>query len=83
MKTATVRELRNNYTKLLRWVRAGGEIVITQRGSPVARLVPEKGAKSKMVNWADSPALARDRKGERKLSAEESARLLEESRGQW
>ena len=40
MKTATVRELRNHYTGLLRWVAAGEEVLITQKGEPVARLIP-------------------------------------------
>lgn len=83
MKTATVRQLRNNYTDLLRWVKAGDEVIITQRGTPVARLIPEKAAESERVDWAESPALGRNRKDERELSAEDSARLLGESRGRW
>jgi hypothetical protein len=31
MKTATVRDLRNHYTKVLRWVSAGEGVLITQR----------------------------------------------------
>lgn len=64
-------------------MKAGDEDVITQRGTPVARWIPVKAAESGRVNWAKSPALGRDRKDERKLSAEDSARLLGESRGQW
>ena len=38
-----IREARINLSKLIRDVRNGMEIVITDRGSPVARLVPAEG----------------------------------------
>jgi len=40
MKTAGIREARQNLSGLLEEVRAGHEVVITDRGKPVARLVP-------------------------------------------
>lgn len=83
MRTATVRDLRNHYTSLLSWVGAGEEIVITQRGKPVARLVPENPEASKKVNWADSPAVTRDRTDERILTAQESLDLIHEAAGKW
>jgi prevent-host-death family protein len=83
MQTATVRELRNHYTRLLTRVRAGEEIVITQRGEPVARLIPERPVEPKKVNWADSPALTRDRTGERMLTGEEALDLIHEAAGKW
>lgn len=83
MKTATVRQLRNEYTKLLRWVAAGEEIVITRRGQTVARLVPEKPAPQKKVDWTQSPAFKRDRSKEKVMSAETAARILSESRSRW
>jgi prevent-host-death family protein len=83
MQTATVRELRNHYTRLLTRVRAGEEIIITQRGKPVARLIPERPAEPKKVNWADSPALTRDRTGERMLTGEEALDLIHEAAGKW
>jgi prevent-host-death family protein len=82
MKTATVRDLRNHYTGLLRWIAAGEEIVITRRGKPLARLVPEKPA-PKHVNWAESEAVTRDRSGERVLTAEESLQLVKDAGGHW
>jgi len=83
MRTATVRDLRNHYTSLLGWISAGEEIIITQRGIPVARLIPEKLAKPGKVNWADSPAVLRDRSAEPILSAEESSQLIHDAAGQW
>lgn len=38
-----IREARINLSRLIRDVRSGMEIVITDRGTPVARLVPARG----------------------------------------
>ena len=83
MQTATVQELQNHATRLLRRVQAGEEIVITERGESIARLVPEKPADLKKVNWAESPAVTRDRTGERMLTAQESLDLIHEASGKW
>ena len=40
MKEAGIREARQNLSALIEDVRKGHEIVITDRGRPVARLVP-------------------------------------------
>ncbi len=40
MRTAGIREVRQNLSALLREVKKGREIVITDRGEPVARLTP-------------------------------------------
>jgi prevent-host-death family protein len=83
MRRATVRDLRNRYTVLLRWIRAGEEIVITRRGEPVARLVPESTGAAPEVDWSQSPAVGRDRSHARMLSTEETASLIHEAGGRW
>jgi prevent-host-death family protein len=83
MRKATVRDLRNRYTSLLRWIRAGEEIVITRRGKPVARLVPEPAAAAAEIDWSQSPAVNRDRSTARQLTAEESAAILRDASGEW
>jgi prevent-host-death family protein len=40
MKKAGIREARQNLSALIDEVKKGREIVITERGKPVARLVP-------------------------------------------
>ena len=40
MRTAGVREARQNLSALLDEVKAGREVLITERGRPVAKLVP-------------------------------------------
>ena len=83
MRTATVRDLRNQCTSLLSWVSAGEEIVITQRGKAVARLVPEKPEEPKKVNWSEAPEITRDRSGERILTAQESLDLIHDAASKW
>lgn len=83
MRKATVRDLRNRYSSLLRWIKAGEEILITQRGKPVARLVPERVGAIGRVDWSQSPAVARDRSAEPVLTAEESAAIIQEAGGRW
>jgi prevent-host-death family protein len=46
MKKAGIREARQNLSALLDEVRKGHEITITDRGRPVARLVPPQPATS-------------------------------------
>jgi antitoxin (DNA-binding transcriptional repressor) of toxin-antitoxin stability system len=83
MKTATVRELRNRYTTVLKWIDAGEQVAISKRGVIIARLVPEKVWSSKGVDWTTSAAFRRDRSGERVLSATETAALLSDNKGHW
>ena len=83
LKTATVRELRNNYTSVLRWVSAGEDVLITQRGVVIARLSPETAKTADSVDWASSPEVLRDRSGDVVLSAEQSAEMLTQAGGRW
>ena len=83
MKTATVRDLRNRYTSLLSWIGAGEEILITQRGKTIARLIPEQDHTSQSVDWSQSPAVKRDRSGVHRLTVAESLELIHEAGGKW
>ena len=40
MKTATVSKLKASLSKYLRSVKAGEEILVTERGRPIAKLTP-------------------------------------------
>jgi len=40
MKTASVRDLRNNFAKVSRWLEAGEKIEITKRGVPLGMITP-------------------------------------------
>jgi prevent-host-death family protein len=47
MKKAGIREARQNISELIEFVRKGREILITDRGRPVARLVPAEKANAR------------------------------------
>ena len=47
MKEVGIRELRQNLSALLDMVKRGSEIVVTDRGRPVARLVPPRRPRAK------------------------------------
>lgn len=83
LKTATVRDLRNRYTSVLRWVSAGEDVLITQRGIVIARLSPETAQSAQVVDWASSPEVLRDRSQDHVLSAEQSAEIQAEAGGRW
>jgi len=73
MRTAGVREVRQNLSALLDEVRKGREIVITERGRPVARLVPPGRPRGKGV-----PNLAAFRRSMPVLEPPLSASLAED-----
>jgi prevent-host-death family protein len=47
MKTATVRDLRNNFAQVSAWISSGQEVEITKRGEVMAKLVPVAPAKKR------------------------------------
>lgn len=83
MRTATVRDLRNRCLNLLRWLRAGEEVVITRRGKAVAKLVPIPAETAVGVEWAESAAVRRDRTACHPLSAADSSVIVHDASGQW
>ncbi len=46
MKSVGVRELKDNLSRYLAVVRRGGEVVVTDHGHPIARVVPILGRTS-------------------------------------
>jgi antitoxin (DNA-binding transcriptional repressor) of toxin-antitoxin stability system len=40
MKTATVRDLRNSFARISRWLEAGESVEVTKRGKVFARIFP-------------------------------------------
>ena len=51
MKTIGIREAKAKLSKLLRDVRRGQEWVITERGTPVARLSPIEPERESLRQW--------------------------------
>lgn len=52
MKTATVRDLRNHFADVAKWIEQGEPVTITRHGTPFATLAPARPAKPRKVDWA-------------------------------
>jgi len=55
MKTASIREVRHDFNRILEWVAGGEEVAITKRRQTVARLLPvahRRRARAKMPDAA-------------------------------
>ena len=52
MKTATVRDLRNNFASVAKWIEHGEQITITRNGKSFATLTPATPEKPPKVDWA-------------------------------
>jgi antitoxin (DNA-binding transcriptional repressor) of toxin-antitoxin stability system len=83
MKTASVRELRQNFRSLLTWIEAGKEVQITKRRRVVARLVPDVSFSRDPVQMPDFAARLKKIHGKRVLSAKAAQAILDESKGRY
>jgi len=78
MKTATVRDLRNNFGKLETWLAAGERVEIRRRGKPVAVLGPStEDSRARRVQLPDFEARRKAIWGDRVFSSEEVRRMRE------
>ncbi|MBI5442144.1 MAG: type II toxin-antitoxin system prevent-host-death family antitoxin [Deltaproteobacteria bacterium] len=69
MQVVGVKELKNKLSQMLHWVKAGEDLVITERGRAIARIIPEgKASSDELRSLAD-------------LAARGLVRLPEETRG--
>ena len=80
MKSTTVRELRNNYSKVLKWVSKGEEVEVTRRGKVVAKVIPPVPAGISEVYLTNSAPLNRKPRSAT-LTSDPSAAMLGESQG--
>ena len=83
MKTASVRELRQNFGSVLTWIEAGQEVQITKRRRVVARLVPENSATNEPPKMPDFAARLKKIHGGTVLPAESAQAILEENKGRF
>lgn len=51
MKTATVRDLRNNFAEASKWIEHGEQVSITRNGAVFATLAPAEVSKPAKVDW--------------------------------
>lgn len=68
MKTASVRDLRQNFPRVMAWIEDGEQVAVTMRRKVIARLVPEKQAAPKVEPMPpDFAVLSREIFGKREF----------------
>ncbi len=77
MKTATVRDLRNDFSRLEAWIREGEEVRIEKRGQPVAVLSPYREHPDGAIRNPDFAARLKAIWGDRVFSEEEVRAMRE------
>jgi prevent-host-death family protein len=80
-RTASVRDLRNHFADVAKWIEDGEQVMITRNGSDFAMLTPARAAAGKKPDWnswlkAHPPIPAR-----RKLTKKEMQAFYDEMRG--
>ncbi len=56
MKAATVRDLRNHFRRISKWLEKGETVEIIKRGKPIAELVPKRdGSRKTLLGATPSP----------------------------
>ena len=75
MKTATVRDLRNNFARLSAWIGDGQSVEITKGGKAFARLVPASEGKARKLVKVDFARQLRKTWGRRVFSTAQVAEM--------
>lgn len=52
MRTATVRDLRNRFADVAKWIESGEQVTITRNGAAFATLAPAKLRRRRHADWA-------------------------------
>lgn len=80
MKTATVRDLRNNFSRIEAWLGEGEEVCIEKRGKPIAFLSAKPSSPAGPLPDVDWAARRRAIWGDRVFSDEEVRAMREAER---
>ena len=83
MKTATVRQLRTEFPKVLAWLNAGQEVTITRRRQIVASLVPAGDRPKQNAVLPNFRARLRRTYGAKIIPAAVMADILAENKGRY
>ncbi len=79
MKTATVRDLRNSFARVSRWLEAGETVEVTKRGRLFAHLLPASPAAGGRAPKPDILARLRADFGDFVLSEDAYAEIMQEA----
>jgi antitoxin (DNA-binding transcriptional repressor) of toxin-antitoxin stability system len=81
MKTASVRDLRQNFARVLAWLQAGEEVAITMRRKAVATLIPCSKKKRARRPMPDLGARLRKVFGQRVIPDQTMKSIIDQDRG--
>ncbi len=79
MKTATVRDIRNDFARISRWLEEGEAVEIRKRGKLIGRITPTRTTAPPAREWPDFAARMRAAFGSTVTS--DSQDLIDEGRG--
>ncbi len=82
MKTATIRQIRNDFGTVLSWIADGEEVTVVNRTRPVARLLPPRPQAPAAFKIPDFTARTKAIFGKRRTHAVE-ALVKERENSQW
>ena len=68
MKTATIRQVRHDFSTVLTWVAEGEEVTVLNRTRPVARICPPRAQPPARLEMPDFAARAKAVFGNRMIS---------------
>jgi antitoxin (DNA-binding transcriptional repressor) of toxin-antitoxin stability system len=81
MKTASVRDLRQDFARILAWIEAGEEVAITMRRQAVARLIPWPETKAPKRSRPDLAARLKKVFGAKTIADKTMRRVMDQNRG--
>jgi len=81
MKTASIRDVRHDFSRILEWVANGEEVTITKHRRTVARLMPATSPKSISRPMPDVRVRLHKVFGRKVISDKVMRGILDESRG--
>jgi len=83
MKTASIRQVRHDFSRILEWVAGGDEVAITKRRVTVARLVPVARPKRPRAGMPDVAARLKKVFGSKLISDKAVKKILDHDRGNY
>jgi antitoxin (DNA-binding transcriptional repressor) of toxin-antitoxin stability system len=83
MRTASIRDVRHDFNRVLEWVANGEEVAITKRHQTVARLLPVKRKKVLRGKMPDIAARLKKVFGDRVIPDEAIKQILYEDRREY
>jgi antitoxin (DNA-binding transcriptional repressor) of toxin-antitoxin stability system len=81
MKTASIREVRHDFSRILEWVAGGEEVAITKRRVTVARLLPVQRKKTSHLKMPDVTARLQKVFGRKIISDKVARKILDDNQG--